>query len=252
MKIIISPAKKMNIDTDSLPHESLPHFLPEAKALLEKLKSMDYHELKKLWACSDALAKMNFERLHTMDFENKLTPAILSYEGIQYQYMAPGVFEYTQYAYIKKHLYIVSGMYGLLRPFDGVAPYRLEMQAKLSGDAYKNLYGFWKDKLAKKLSEESSTIINLASKEYSKSISNDLPKNISFITCFFTQLKDGKLIEKGTECKMARGEMVRFMAENNISDPENIKYFDKLNYKFSDKDSNKNNFVFIKPRNQLK
>lgn len=252
MKIIISPAKKMNIDTDSLSHESLPHFLPEAKILLEKLKAMDYYELKKLWACSDALAKMNFERLKAMDFEHNLTPAILSYEGIQYQYMAPGVFEYHQFEYIKEHLYILSGMYGLLRPFDGVTPYRLEMQAKLEGNAHKNLYEFWQDKLARKLSAESGTIINLSSKEYSRSIAGYLPENIHFITCFFTQQKDGKLIEKATECKMARGEMVRFMAENTISSPENIKYFNRLKYQFSPKDSDKYNFVFIKSPKDLK
>lgn len=249
MRIIISPAKKMNIDTDSLPHESLPQFLPESEHLLRRLKEFDYQALKALWRCSDSLAELNFERLSKMDLQRNLTPTILSYEGIQYQYMAPAVFEDQQFDYIKEHLRILSGMYGILRPFDGVVPYRLEMQAKLNGDTYENLYQFWGDKLARQLSSETDLIINLASKEYSKSVSAYLPKDVRFLTCGFVEDKNGKLIEKGTQCKMARGEMVRFLAEHQIEEPAGIKQFNRLGYMYSEQHSNKDHFVFIKGEN---
>ena len=89
MRIIISPAKKMNVDTDSFACQGLPQFLPKTEQLYERLRGMSYEELKALWKCNDQIAKLNFERLQTMDLRQGLTPAILSYEGIQYQYMAP-------------------------------------------------------------------------------------------------------------------------------------------------------------------
>lgn len=245
MKIIISPAKKMNMDTDSLGYRDLPHFLPQTEQLCKRLQRMSYEELKALWKCNDKIAALNVERLKQLDLQQNLTPAILSYEGIQYQYMAPGVFTDDAYAYIQKHLRILSGFYGVLRPFDGVVPYRLEMQAKLSMGNTKDLYGFWGDTLANHLFAETNCIINLASKEYSLCVSKYLPESIRFITCVFGEWKDDKIIEKGTICKMARGEMVRFLAENQIENPEKIKTFSRLNYQFSEKDSNENTYVFL-------
>lgn len=245
MKIIISPAKKMNVDNDSLVHQELPVFLSQTEKLCTKLQSMSYDELKKLWKCNDKIATLNVERLKHMDLRKNPTPAILSYEGIQYQYMAPGVFTDDEFKYVQDHLRILSGFYGVLRPFDGVIPYRLEMQAKLSvGDA-KDLYSFWGDSIANYLFAETDCIINLASKEYSVCISKHLPDSVRFITCIFGEWKDGKIIEKGTICKMARGEMVRFMAENQINDPEKIKAFTRLNYLYSAEHSNKDTFVFL-------
>ena len=207
---------------------------------------MSYEELKKLWKCNDKIAALNFERLKNMDSKNALTPAILSYDGIQYKYIAPNVFTYDQLNYINEHLIILSGLYGMLRPFDGVIPYRLEMQAKLSGENFKSLYDFWGSSVADILSKETDTIINLASKEYSKVVSDNIGNNINFITCSFAQIINGKPVEKGTLCKMARGEMVRYMAENNIKDYKNIKNFNRMNFSYSDALSNESTFVFIK------
>ena len=245
MKIIISPAKKMNVDNDSLVHQELPVFLPQTEKLRTKLQSMSYDELKKLWKCNDKIATLNVERLQHMDLRKNLTPAILAYEGIQYQYMAPGIFTDKEFCYIQDHLRILSGFYGLLRPLDGVVPYRLEMQAKLSVGETKDLYAFWDDSLANYLFAETNCIINLASKEYSVCISKYLRDSVRFITCVFGEWKDGKIIEKGTICKMARGEMVRFMAVNQISDPEKIKLFSRLNYQYSTEHSNEDTFVFL-------
>lgn len=245
MRIIISPAKKMNTDTDSLPWENLPLFIDKTRVLHQKLKTMSYTQLKNLWKCNDSIAELNFERVNTADLCRNLTPAILSYEGIQYRYMAPSVFTTEEFGYVSEHLRILSGFYGILRPFDGVVPYRLEMQAKLKTDTADNLYDFWADSIAQQLCSETDCILNLASKEYSISVSKHLPQNVRFVTCVFGEEKGGKVMEKGTACKMARGEMVRYMAENNIKDIENIKAFDRQQYRYSKKYSDADTFVFV-------
>lgn len=246
MKIIISPAKKMNVDTDSLDWRALPEFLDRTGQLLEKLQGMSYDELKKLWKCSDQIAEQNLQRLQKMDLHRHLTPAILSYEGIQYQYMAPGVFTTWEFEYIQEHLRILSGFYGLLRPFDGVTPYRLEMQAKLPIGQSKDVYGFWGDTLARKLFGETDCIVNLASKEYSVCISRYLPDSVRFLTCVFGEEKDGKIVEKATMCKMARGEMVRFMAERGVRQPEELQGFEGREFRFSPQHSTENTYVFLR------
>ena len=248
MKIIISPAKKMNTDSDTFHCCSLPLYIEKSNQLKKILSQMTYEQLKKLWSCNDNIASLNFERLKIMDLENASTPAIFSYDGIQYKHIAPNVFTYDELEYIQEHVVILSGFYGMLRPFDSVVPYRLEMQASLKTDSFSSLYDFWGDLIAKHISSETETIINLASKEYSKIVSDHLPENIQFITCSFGELKDEKLIEKGTLCKMARGEMVRFMAENSIENVEKIKDFNRLNYKFSPEKSTKSNYIFITRR----
>ena len=246
MRIIISPAKKMNVDTDSFPYRDLPEFLTSTEELCRKMQSMSYEELKKLWKCNDQIAQLNVRRLGDMDLRKGLTPALLAYEGIQYQYMAPGVFTDGEYAYIQEHLRILSGFYGVLKPFDGVTPYRLEMQAKLKIGQCKDLYAYWGDRLAKALFAETDCILNLASKEYSICISKYLPAPVRFITCVFGEEKNGKVIEKGTMCKMARGEMVRFMAQNQIQTPEQIRSFDRLNYRFDGVRSDESTYVFLR------
>lgn len=246
MRIIISPAKKMNVDVDSFAPEGLPQFIGEAEQLKTVLQSMTPRQLRALWKCNEAIAKLNVERLETMDLRRRLTPAILAYEGIQYRYMAPGVFETGHLAYIKEHLRILSGFYGLLRPFDGVTPYRLEMQARLSVDGSKNLYAFWGGKLAEQLASETDFVLNLASGEYSRAVEPHLPASVRFLSCTFGELKEGRVMEKGTLCKMARGQMVRWLAENNITDPEDIRAFADLGYRFSPEHSTENNDVFIK------
>ena len=246
MRIIISPAKKMRVDTDSLPWQDLPAFLPDTEYLASILQKMDRMELKKLWKCNDSIADVNVERLAHMDLRSRLTPALLAYEGIQYQYMAPGVFSDGEFAYVQEHLRILSGFYGILKPFDGVTPYRLEMQAKLKAGEAKDLYGYWNSRLAEHLFAETDCIVNLASKEYSVCISRYLPDSVRFITCVFGEERDGKIIEKGTMCKMARGEMVRYLAENGITDPQQIKSFDRMHYRYIEGYSTDNEFIFIR------
>ena len=246
MRIIISPAKKMNMDTDSFACKNLPRFLDQTEALCARLREMSYEELRALWRCNDQIARLNFERLRDMDLRRRLTPALIAYEGIQYQYMAPGVFTVDELDYVEEHLRILSGFYGLLRPFDGVTPYRLEMQAKLAVGETKDLYGFWGSSLADALFSETDCVVDLASKEYSVCVSRHLPEGARLVTCVFGERKGEKIIEKGTMCKMARGEMVRYMAERRIQDPEQMKTFDRLGYRFDPEASRKDVFVFIK------
>lgn len=238
----------MRIDTDTLEYEQLPTFMEEADRLLFHLRKLSYEEAKKLWNCNEKIAGCNYERLEKMDLSHNLTPAILSYDGIQYRYMAPGVFERKELAYMKEHLRILSGFYGYLNPFDGVVPYRLEMQAKLTGEGFRSLYEFWNKKPAEQLFSESGCIVNLASAEYSKCISSYLPRQAEYITCIFGEWIGGKVVEKGTLVKMARGEMVRFMAENQIEDVKGIKDFNRLHFTYSREFSDRTTYVFIREK----
>ena len=246
MKIIISPAKKMNIDTDTLEIRGFPVYLSEGEYLRDYLRSLTYDELKTMWKCNDQIATLNYERLQNMDFRKNLTPALLAYDGIQYQYMAPAVLENDHWKYVQEHVCIISGMYGVVHPLDGITPYRLEMQSKLKLPGVKNLYDFWGIKIYQEVAKDTDVIVNLASKEYSKCIEKELDGKIKYITCIFGEYKDDKVIEKGVHVKMARGEMVRFMAENNIKSPEQMKNFTRLDYRFSEKESTETRYVFIK------
>lgn len=232
MRMIISPAKKMNVDTDSFAVEAPPRFLAETRRLMEALKALSGQELQALWKCSGAIARQNVERLESMDLDRNLTPAILAYEGIQYRSMAPNVMEAGELDYLRQNLRILSGFYGLLRPFDGVTPYRLEMQAKLAVGGCRDLYQFWDGLPARQLAAETDLVLNLASKEYSKAVIPHLPGAVRLVSCVFGELKNGKIAEKGTRCKMARGQMVRWLAENHVTDPADFQAFEQLGCRF--------------------
>lgn len=244
MKIILSPAKKMNVNADTLSPLGVPGYLEKTEVILSWLKSRSYDDLKKLWACNDKIAEQNFKRIEDMDLNKRLTPAVLSYEGIAYQYMAPAVFEYGHFDYVQEHLRILSAFYGVLKAMDGVTPYRLEMQAKATINGYSNLYDFWGRDLYEAVRDESGIIINLASKEYSKCIEKYLTPDDRYITITFCEKAGDKLVTKGTYAKMARGEMVRFMAENNIEDPVEIQKFDRLGYTFREDLSSDTEYIF--------
>ena len=246
MRIIISPAKKMAADDTTMPWADLPQFLPQTEQLLEKLRSMSLDECQKLWACNQNLAELNYDRVRHMDLRRNLSPAILSYVGIQYQYMAANVLDENAYAYLQEHLRILSGFYGALRPFDGVTPYRLEMQSKLAVGAYANLYEFWGDALYHAALDDSRTIINLASKEYSKCVETHLQPEDTLIDVVFGELVNGKVVQKGTFAKMARGEMVRFLADSNAADPEAMKEFAALDYAYAPDLSTERKYIFLR------
>lgn len=269
LKIIISPAKKMNVIDEYTCCLTAPAFLEKTQHLHKALLQLSLEELKKLWGCSEKLAVQNYERLHTYQLDKNLTPALLAYEGIQYQYMAPHVFSDTQWKYVEQHLWILSGFYGILKPTDGVIPYRLEMQAKISllGKAFhdaapenisenvqspKTLYAYWSDSLCQYLTadadkhKDSLQIVNLASAEYSKAILPYIVPPVTQVSCVFGEWVDGKIKVKGTQAKMARGEMVRWMSENQIQDVTELQRFDGLDYVFEKGLSSDTEYVFLK------
>lgn len=246
MKIIISPTKKMKQDEKSLPPISKPAFISEAETVKSEIQKLSYNEAKALWKTNDKLTDENYNRFSNMDLTKCLTSAILAYEGIAFKYMAPAVFEDNMLSYVQNNLYILSAMYGALKPMDGIVPYRLEMQAPLHICSYNNLYDFWGDKIYNHIIDKSKIIINLASKEYSKVITKYKQKDDVIIDIIFGEISNGKVVQKGTYAKMARGEMVRFMAQNNITEVEEIKSFNLLDYKYSHELSTDTKLVFIK------
>ncbi len=252
MRIIISPAKKMNVDSDSMAWESLPCFLDDAEKIMKWMKGLTLQEAREIWGCNEKLAVMNYRRFQEMDLRRNLTPALLSYEGIQYQYMAPMAFTKPAWDYVQQNLRILSGFYGVLKPLDGVTPYRLEMQARTGMNGKngrlgaENLYEYWNGRIYREILDNSRIIINLASQEYSKCVEDYLSEEDRFITCIFGEMQKGKVIQKGTYAKMARGEMIRFLAENQVRQPEEMKDFRGLGYRFREELSGEEEYVFVK------
>ena len=235
----------MNEDTDSIEVTGMPEFINDAVILMHEMQSLSLSEGKALWKCNDKLAELNYKRYKDMALMRRLTPAVIAYEGLQYQHMAPKVLTTKALSYLSDHLRILSGFYGVLKPFDGVTPYRLEMQAKLSVNDCKDLYDFWGDRLYHSLVDDDRIILNLASKEYSQCIEKYITPKDRFITIEFGELVEGKVKQKGTISKMARGDMVRFMAENNISDLNGLKDFQELGFAYCKELSSNSKYVFI-------
>ena len=246
MRIIISPAKQMRVDTDTFACREIPVFPEKTKILMKYISGLSYEEQKKPWACNDRIAGENAERFRNMDLRKGLTPAILAYDGIQYTYMAPAVFEDGQFDYVQEHLRILSGFYGVVKPLDGVVPYRLEMQAKAKLPGFRNLYEFWGEDLYREVMDESRVLVNLASKEYSKCIEKYLMPGDRYITCIFGEPDGDKIVQKGVYAKMARGEMVRFMAGMQAETPEQMKDFSWSGYRFAEERSSETEYVFVR------
>ena len=186
LQVIISPAKQMRVAQDAFEVLGIPPFVRETARLHRALLDIERNEgdsgLQALWNVSDKLLGPCLNTLHEFepilkngDLDNPalarhLSPAVMSYHGIQYQSMAPEVMDSAQLAWLQDHLWILSGLYGCVRPFHAVEPYRLEMGAKLAVDDARDLYAFWGDKLARAIAPAGSntTIVNLANVEYAK------------------------------------------------------------------------------------
>ena len=226
MQIIISPARRMQTDTDSFPPKQLPHYLTQTQQILDYLRTVSYPEIHHLWwDCSEKIARPNYEWVHRMDLKHRLTPAIIAFTGLQYQYMAPGVFDEQELEYVENHLKIMSGFYGMLRPFDGIVQYRLGMGDHVRVAGTKNLYQFWGPRLADDLYHNDDLVINLASQEYSKVIQPYVSAQRQFVTCRFVELVDGKPKQKATLAKMARGNMVRYLASQQATTVDQVQQF---------------------------
>jgi cytoplasmic iron level regulating protein YaaA (DUF328/UPF0246 family) len=255
MALIVSPAKKMNVVEGPPYPTTKPQFLDRTARLLEALRGLSYDQAKDLWRCSDRLAQMNYDRVQETDLERDLTAAVIAYEGIQYQHLAPHVMSETELDWIGSHLRILSGFYGLLRPTDGVVPYRLEMQAKLAmpetegRPATGNLYEWWSDELANALANEFDTVINVASVEYARAVIPYLPAvGSSVLTCLFGTVRpnDGKLLQRSTEAKAARGAFCRWCAERQVEDASELPGFAERGYRIDPERSDPQTLVFVR------
>lgn len=244
MKIIIAPAKIMKIDRDSFPIQSKPQFLDKTRILERFLKSRSNEQLKDLWHASENVTKQSIMQLENMNLDERLTPAILAFSGIQYQYMAPDLFTQPALDYIQKNLRILSGFYGMLRPFDGVCPYRLELNTKMVGFRDYSLYHFWGSDIAENLFQEDNIVIDLASKQYTRLVKPYLSQGRQLITVDFQELKNGKWKTVGVHAKMARGEMVRYIAEKQIKNPTDLQDFNDFEFQFEPDVSTKDHYVF--------
>lgn len=248
MMIIVSPAKTMKRECI---HEvqDVPMLLAESKVILNVLETLSVSDIMKMMKIKEPLAQMTKNRFLEMRFDKLGTCAIDAYDGLQFKALHKKAYGKQEMDYLQKHLRIISGFYGILRPFDSVYPYRLEMQAKLAIDDTRDVTSFWNTKIADVLiqalkSEEEPYIINLASKEYEKVILPYLRKQTIDINFYIR--KDGQLKMESTQVKMARGQMICYLCEHHINTRSGVKGFDYDGYCYSEEASNEHRFCFVK------
>lgn len=250
MFIILSPAKKLNTNCQ-FDEENISYlqFQQETFILNKILKRKSIQELKDLMSISENIAKLNYERNQNFSEEFTLKnsyPALFLFDGEAYNGLDASSFSEQDLEFAQKHLRILSGLYGLIRPLDLIQEYRLEMGTKLNNDKGNNLYKFWQSKLTQFFNNELSKsptpfIINLASNEYSKAI--DLKKiNYPKVTVNFKENKNGKKQTIMVYAKNARGKMANFIIKNKIQDIESIKNFNLDGYMF-DNSNQSNNII---------
>ena len=252
MIIVISPAKNLNENYNLTCSFSTtkPKLLNESKKLIKTLKEFSPKKLSSLMNVSDKIANLNYERYKSWKtpFTNKNSyPAVLLFKGDVYKGLEAETFNKSQFLFAQKHLRILSGLYGLLKPLDLIQPYRLEMGTSLKVGAKNNLYEFWEDKITNQINEDtpSKYLINLASVEYFKSIDRK-SLNLDVINISFKEKKNGDLKTIGLFSKKARGLMSKFIIQNKIKNPVDLKNFNDDGYKFNTKYSDDNNFLFVR------
>lgn len=254
MLIVISPAKTLDFDYININTPmSEPRFLEKSKFIMDELKKLDVYSLSKLMKISDKLATLNRDRFEEWT-ENldKAKQCLLAFNGDVYRGLDVGSFTEEDLFYADSHLRILSGLYGVLRPFDGINPYRLEMGTKIKVKGEKDLYKFWgndlRDSLMKELSNHSEKVlVNLASHEYFKSVEGiENISDVRVITPTFKEWRNGKYKIISLNSKRARGLMTRYIIQNQIDNVEIIKDFSEEGYTFSEEMSEDNQWIFIR------
>ena len=246
MKIIISPAKKLDDSVKVQNSKMNTLFLGESTKLIQTLKGKSILELKDLMGLSDNLAQLNWQRFQDWDILNRNTyKALELFNGDVYEGIDAKNFNKSNKDFAQNNLRIISGLYGILKPNDLILPYRLEMGTKLKTIKENNLYRFWQDKLHQNIGDElnNEVLINLASNEYSKVLKLNKIKS-EVITPVFKDYKNGKLKVISFFAKKARGEMVNFIIKNKITSYEDLKLFKNNGYAFSDE--NNGSILFIR------
>lgn len=241
MKILISPSFRMREDYIPLPYTE-PIYKKEALFLIELLKDKTVEELQCLYKSNYKIAVLNQERLQKLAEGIWDIPAIYTYSGVSYQAMAPNVFTREELSYLNRYVYILSGLFGVLKPLDGILPYRLEI-----GDFNQeigNLYSYW-EPIVQELLKNEDFIINLTSSAYEK-LFRPLVNKSKWFDIRFQPMYEGKRLLRIHEIKKMRGLMVRYLAENQIIEVDEIKKFSGLGYQYNETLSLKNHLVFTK------
>ena len=254
MLIVISPAK--TLDYETAPKTKVftqPDYLDQSQRLINRLRNFSSLDISELMHVSAKIADLNFERYEKWKkpfTEKNAKQAILAFKGDVYTGLDAETFKADDFKFAQNHLRVLSGLYGLLRPLDLMQPYRLEMGTRLETDSGKNLYEFWGSDITEGLNKQlkklkSDTLINLASNEYFKSVK---PKelNAKIITPAFKEFKNGEYKMIGIYAKKARGLLSRYIIQNKLTEPEDLKRFNEEGYKFNKSLSKGNNWVFTR------
>ncbi len=256
MLVVVSPAK--NLDYSSpvpLDTTTEPQLLSDAEALVERCQSLSPADLSSLMGISDKLATLNanrFAEFSTPFTKDNARQAIYAFNGDVYTGLDAYSLNEKDMAFAQQHLRILSGLYGVLRPMDLMQAYRLEMGTKLDNTQGNDLYAFWGEKITDTLNHALSAqgdnvLINLASNEYFKSVKKKALDGM-IITPVFKDFKNGKYKVISFFAKKARGQMARYIIENQIDDVEGLKGFDSDGYHFDEAQSSSTEMVFL--RNQ--
>lgn len=249
MLAVISPSKTQDFSPPDIQDHTSTRQLNESKILVKILKQKTRVELSKLMSISEKLAELNYTRFQDFstpfDFNNA-KQALLAFKGDVYNGIDAPNLSKKDLEFAQDNLRMLSGLYGVIRPLDLIAPYRLEMGTKLENSKGKNLYEFWGDKISKLLNEdETEVIINLASNEYFKGIDKKALK-AQVINIVFKELKNDTYKIIGIYAKRARGLMVQFMIKNRIKNPQDLKTFKEEDYCFREEMSDSMTWVFTR------
>ena len=254
MIIVLSPAKTLDYEFESNLDHSVPAFLSQSSKLINNLKTKEPKDIASLMGLSDKLAALNFDRYQSWSPAKKVSadskPSMLVFKGDVYQGLQAEDLNNSQMKFAQKHIRILSGLYGILRPLDLMKPYRLEMGTKLETSEGKNLYEFWGDKVQKNVLNElkdqrSDLLINLASKEYF-TVLGKLPEDINVVTPTFKDYKNGNYKIISFYAKKARGLMARWIIQNKVTNFEDLSGFDVDGYNYSKAESTATVPVFLR------
>ena len=256
MLAVISPAKKLDFETaPKFEDHTLPEFIKDTEILVKTARKMSRAKLKQTMKLSDTLAELNYQR-----YQNFSTPFHLGnakqaawvFNGDTYVGLKADTLNKREMAFAQKHLRILSGLYGVLRPLDLIQPYRLEMGARFNPPHRANLYDFWDSRITDNLNallddQNDKTLVNLASSEYFKSVrTKELHGPV--LTPIFREIKDGQSRTIGMFAKQARGTMARFIITNRVDKTEGLKDFNLSGYQFRSDLSDDNKWVYTRPQ----
>ena len=254
MIIVLSPAKTLDYGFNANGEHSVPAFLSQSSKLIKELKKKEPKDIASLMGLSDKLATLNFDRYQSWTAAKKVSndskPSMLVFKGDVYQGLQAQDLTKSEMNFAQKHIRILSGLYGILRPLDLMKPYRLEMGTKLKTENGKNLYEFWGNKIQKNVLNElkdqkSDLLVNLASNEYFSALGK-LPEEINTISPVFKDYKNGKYKIISFYAKKARGLMARWIIQNKVKDFEDFAKFNVDGYKFSKAESTLSTPVFLR------